>query len=113
MRIERIEQGKCAVEGDVTHATARETRAETEAALSLLLGESDDVRVDLSRVTSSNSLMLSLMLSWLRQARAAGRKLTFERAPADLDDLIGFTGLDRILPLGGASTIAGASGPTP
>jgi phospholipid transport system transporter-binding protein len=102
VRVDRIEPGKCAIEGAVSHLTARETRAETEAELSRLLDEADSVRVDLSRVTSSNSIMLSLMLSWLRQARAAGRRIVFERVPSDLEDLIGFTGLDRILPFDGA-----------
>ena len=106
MRVDRIERGKCAIEGAVTHLTARATRTETEEALSSLLGEADGVRIDLSRVTSSNSLMLSLMLSWLRQARAAGHRLVFERVPVELDDLIGFTGLDRILPLDGTAAKA-------
>ena len=108
MRVDRIERGKCAVEGGVTTANARVARIETEAALADMLGESDDLRVDLSRVTSSNSVMLSLMLSWLRQARVAGRRLVFERVPPDLDDLIRFTGLDSVLPTEAASAQARA-----
>ena len=107
MRVDRIERGKCAIEGEVSTANGRIARIETEAALADILGESDDLRVDLSRVRSSNSVMLSLMLSWLRQARLAGRRLVFERVPPELDDLIRFTGLDRVLPTEAPAAQAG------
>lgn len=84
----------------MTLATAREIRHSTATTLAALLEEEGDtVELDLSGVASRSSLVLSLMLCWLRQARQADRRLEFRGVPADLHELIRFTGLDGVLPL--------------
>jgi anti-anti-sigma factor len=105
--IVRVAPGRLRVEGSVTHANARAAYESTCATLADLLADtsetasetvSETVYVDLSGVTSDNSLVLSLMLSWLRQARQSGREIRFCGMPATLNEQIRFTGLATILP---------------
>lgn len=101
--IVRVAPGRFRVEGSVTHANARAAYESTCATLAGLLADtsetvSEAVDVDLSGVTSDNSLVLSLMLSWLRQARQSGREIRFCGMPATLNEQIRFTGLAAILP---------------
>lgn len=55
--------------------------------------------VDLSGVTHVDSAALALLLSWLRAARAAGRQLSIDQAPAALVSLASLYDVDSILPL--------------
>lgn len=100
MRILRLDEKRCRVEGAVTYETARVVHASTRAELaSTLQAAADCIEVDLSGVTSGNSLVLSLMLSWMRVARQQERQMVFSAVPIGLLELIRFTGLDDILPL--------------
>ena len=60
--------------------------------------EADRV-VDLSAVTHVDSAALALLLSWVRAARAAGRQLSVDHAPAALISLASLYDVDAILPL--------------
>jgi ABC-type transporter Mla MlaB component len=97
----RVAAGHCRVEGRVTHASARSAYEATQGSLAGLLDEAavDGLDVDLSGMASGNSLVLSLMLSWWRQARRAGREIRFVGVPAALGEQARFTGLGGILPL--------------
>jgi ABC-type transporter Mla MlaB component len=84
----------------VTYETARAVHVATRAELAVTFEQSpESVEVDLSGVTSGNSLVLSLMLTWLRQARQQERNVIFSAVPSQLLELIRFTGLDGILPI--------------
>ena len=53
--------------------------------------------IDLSGVTRADSAGLAVMLEWLRQARALGRRLVFVSVPPRLDALIRVSGLGALL----------------
>lgn len=55
--------------------------------------------IDLSRVTVADSSALSVLLGWLRAAKASGRQLRFVGVPANLRALADLYGLDEVLPL--------------
>jgi phospholipid transport system transporter-binding protein len=92
--------GRVRVEGRVSHVNARAAWEATNASLgAILAADAARIEIDLTDVTSGNSLVLSLMLSWLRQARTTGREIRFTGVPPALGEQIRFTGLAHILPL--------------
>lgn len=96
----RVAPARARVEGRVTHANARSAWESTRTALAGILTEDGALlEIDLSGVTSGNSLVLSLMLSWLRQARAMEREIRFGGISPALSEQIRFTGLSSILRL--------------
>ena len=65
----------------------------------LLAGGTGSVAIDLAGVSRADSAGLALLLDWLRQTRAQGRKITFEHLPAQLQAIVNVSGLDEVLPL--------------
>jgi phospholipid transport system transporter-binding protein len=65
-----------------------------------LLAAGENVSVDLSGVTHTDSAGLALLLEWLQQARAAGRKLSFSGFPDQTRRLIDVSGLGEVFGLG-------------
>jgi ABC-type transporter Mla MlaB component len=57
------------------------------------------VEVSLGGVTNGNSILVSLMLVWMRRARAAGAQVLFVDVPPRVLNLIEFSGLDDVLPM--------------
>jgi phospholipid transport system transporter-binding protein len=55
--------------------------------------------VDLSEVTDMDSSLLAALLTWLREARAGGRELTFANLPDALQTIARLYGVDQLLPL--------------
>jgi len=55
--------------------------------------------VDLSEVTDMDSSLLAALLTWLREARAGGRELTFANLPEALQTIARLYGVDGLLPL--------------
>ena len=58
-----------------------------------------DLVVDLSGVTQVDSAALALLLSWVRAARTAGRRLPTDQPPPALVSLASLYDVDTILPL--------------
>ena len=56
------------------------------------------VELSLGGVTDGNSVLVSLLLVWMRRARAAGVDIVFVDMPPLVSSLIEFTGLDEVLP---------------
>jgi phospholipid transport system transporter-binding protein len=54
--------------------------------------------VDLGEVTELDSSLLAVLISWLREAKAAGRTLTYARVPQDLRTLAQLYGVAQLLP---------------
>ena len=52
---------------------------------------------DLGGVRAVDSSGVALLLAWQRQARDAGRKLTFINVPSNIDALVNLYGLDGVL----------------
>jgi len=98
------------VEGAPTLANARDARGLLDAALAGLAkndasGAEPTLDVSLGGVRDGNSVLVSLMLVWLRRARHAGVGIMFLDIPPLVMNLIEFTGLDEVLPI--ASGTAG------
>lgn len=55
--------------------------------------------VDMAQVGAVDSAAVSLMLSWLRQAKAQGMQLSFIHVPTNLKSLVDLYGLSEVLPL--------------
>ena len=54
----------------------------------------------LSGLTSGSSIMVALMMGWVRYARRVDRAIEFADLPPKLAQLLDFTGLDAVLPIG-------------
>ena len=57
------------------------------------------VEISLGGVTNGNSVLVSLMLVWMRRARKADVGILFKEIPPLVSNLIEFTGLDDVLPV--------------
>jgi ABC-type transporter Mla MlaB component len=57
------------------------------------------VEISLGGVTNGNSVLVSLMLVWMRRARRAEVSIAFVDIPPLVSNLIEFTGLDDVLPV--------------
>jgi phospholipid transport system transporter-binding protein len=53
--------------------------------------------VDLGEVTEVDSSLLAVLIAWLREAKAAGRTLTYARLPQDLCTLAQLYGVAELL----------------
>ncbi|WP_313024605.1 STAS domain-containing protein [Pseudomonas lopnurensis] len=79
-----------------------------EAGRALIGGARDALTLDCSAVEKSSSVGLSLLLAFMRDARAAGIELHISGLPEDMAKIAGVSGLLDILPLDGA-TVEGAA----
>ena len=81
------------VSGPVTLANVAGLLEEARAAFA------DGVRaVDLGEVTELDSSLLAVLFSWLREAKARGRELSFAHLPQDLVTLAQLYGVAQLLP---------------
>jgi len=93
------------VAGSPTLVNAKEARGLLDAAFAELTSAATDtpqartVEVSLDGVTNGNSVLVSLMLVWMRRARQAGVDILFVDIPPLVCNLIEFTGLDEVLPM--------------
>ncbi len=61
------------------------------------------IEVSLADISNGNSVLVSLMLVWMRRARHTGVDIRFVDVPPLVSNLIEFTGLDDVLPVAGAA----------
>jgi phospholipid transport system transporter-binding protein len=61
--------------------------------------DANDVDVDFSAISQSDSAGVALMLEWLRRARQHGCKLHYRNLPAQMRAIVEFGDLGDILPL--------------
>ncbi len=102
VELQVVGDGLCKASGRATYATGHADRDAAATVLDAAFEGSQRVQIDLSGVDEGGSVVLSLMLSWLRQARHHGRELTYANVTPELMELIKFTGLDGILLSNGA-----------
>jgi ABC-type transporter Mla MlaB component len=57
------------------------------------------IEISLAGVTNGNSVLVSLMLVWMRRSRKADVSVLFTDIPPLVSNLIEFTGLDDVLPV--------------
>jgi ABC-type transporter Mla MlaB component len=98
------------VSGSPTLANAKEARALLDEVFARVRETGSNtasaVQVSLGGVTNGNSVLVSLMLVWMRRARAAGAEIQFVDVPPLVSNLIEFTGLDDVLPIARAASAA-------
>ena len=83
------------VNGDIIPANAEAVRNEGERLIAQL---NQRVVVDLSGLGAAHSIVLSVLLCWLRLARSRGQDLRLEGAGERLRSLAALSGLDEYLP---------------
>jgi phospholipid transport system transporter-binding protein len=57
-----------------------------------------EIRVDLSAVTEADSSAVALLLAWVRDAAASGRRVRFENLPSNLKSLISLYDVGEFIP---------------
>jgi len=72
-------------------------------------GSSGAVRIGLAALRESNSIVVAVLLAWVRHAAKVGRSLRFHDVPADLRKMIELYGVASLLPIEGSA----ANGATP
>lgn len=95
------------VDGVPTLANAREARALLDTVFAGFVKDetaptaapTPTLEVSLAGIKEGNSVLVSLMLVWLRRARLAGVGILFVDTPPLVVNLIEFTGLDEVLPM--------------
>jgi anti-anti-sigma regulatory factor len=93
------------IDGDPTFDDARDARVLLDPAFTELEANRNDstvtvtMEISLAGVTHGNSVLVSLMLVWLRHARRAAVGILFCELPPTVASLIEFTGLDEVLPI--------------
>lgn len=99
----RFEQCSMIVEGVFDNGTALKVRQEGER----LLRECREkqVTVELSGLETTSSVVLSMLLCWMRSARRQGVDLELVNAPGKLYDMARVSGLDTFLPFAASSAV--------
>jgi phospholipid transport system transporter-binding protein len=81
---------RLSVTSDITPDNAVAIRGEGER---LIAAKNQEVVVDLSGLGAAHSVVLSLLLCWMRLARSRGQRLSFEGVDAQLASLATLSGL--------------------
>ena len=98
LRLEASGEGRVAVEGPLTFATARSAR---ELARRIIgAGGAAPVEIDCARVTACDSAGLAVLLDWLRTAKRAGRPLRYSHLPEGLVALARISEVEELLTRG-------------
>ena len=91
-----INNGTCALCGDLTFLTTPQLKAAGE----LLLTQTSEsvISFDLQNVNKVDSSALALFLDWQRLAKAKMQTLQFTNIPTELNELAALYSLQQILP---------------
>lgn len=94
-----VDEGKCRASGTSDLATGRADRDATANVLGTAITNGQrSIEIDVSGIENGNSMVLSLMLTWLRLARCHDVSVRFTGMTSALLELVRFTGLDDVLP---------------
>jgi len=80
----------------LAYADAASVRAEGERRLS---AASDGLRVSLADLLDHSSIVVAVLLAWVRHGERLGRTLTLVDVPAELRNIIDLYGVASLLPL--------------
>ena len=83
------------VSGELTLDTARAVMQDTET----LFSAAEPIAIDLSGVTRADSAALALVVTWMRQANQANKRIHFQHVPNQMLAIAKASGLDEILPI--------------
>ena len=93
-RVERQEDGRVMVAGDLNFETVPIIRQQGQA----LFANCSAIDVDLSGVVRSNSAGLALLIEWMRFAKSNNQTITFHHLPSQMQDIASVCGIDGKLP---------------
>jgi len=100
VKLRELAVGEYQLEGKVTAADAAAIRDEVDVVLAREVADADTLQVfDLREVVDGNSLVIGLMMGWLRQAQRHEKRIGYRAVPPRLYELIEFYGLDAVLPV--------------
>ena len=100
MKLHELAAGQYQLEGTVNATNAATIRDEVDVVLAREAADADSVEVfDLGAVVEGNSLLIGLMMGWLRQAQRHEKRIAYRAVPVRLYELIEFYGLDAVLPV--------------
>lgn len=88
--------GELALSGVIDHVSGPALR---EQGRRLIQGGRVPLVLDCSAVSKSNSVGLSLLLAFMRDARQAGRELSIRALPEDMREMAQVSALLELLPL--------------
>jgi len=83
--------GHIVIDGDLTFATIDKQTLKSFS----FLNTSKEITIDLSRVSSTDSAGLALMIEWIRYSRQNRTQLSFKNIPEQLLNLAKLSGLDQ------------------
>ncbi|SDR72248.1 STAS domain-containing protein [Pseudomonas oryzae] len=95
--LREVQSGGLALHGVIDMHVGAELRDAGRRLLAASAGR--DVWVDCAAITQSSSVGLSLLLCWLRDARATGKQLQIRNLPDDMRQVAEVYGLLELLPL--------------
>lgn len=96
-RIEPTGEGECRIVGTLSLETVPDLR---EQGVAWLRQAPQQCRFDLSTAIFDGSAGVALLIAWLRDARGAGRELSFVNPPAKLVGIARISGTGELLNLG-------------
>lgn len=99
IRVDPGDPAALSVNGELNFSTVP---ALLERGSALLAGRAGAIRLDLGGVTRADSAGLALLIEWLRVARRNHASIEIRNMPAQLRAIARVSGLDAILPAGGA-----------
>ncbi len=102
MQIAQQAEDRYCLQGSVDFTDVLQMRAEVDQ----LLATRPKLVLSLAGVENASSLLLVLMLGWIRRAEQLRHQVLFADLPASLQRLISFVGMDAVLPLEAGSTSA-------
>lgn len=88
-----LENGVCHVGGTLNFVTA----VDALKAVSAHIKSNQQLVIDMSRVSESNSVGLALMIEWLAIARSENHTVTFDQIPSSLRQLAGVCQVDGLI----------------
>lgn len=83
--------GRFIIDGDLTFSTIGKDTVKSFA----FLASAKEITIDLSRVESTDSAGLALMIEWIKYARHRRTHINFKKVPEQLLNLARLSGLDK------------------
>ena len=99
MTLSEAGAGRYGLQGSVTAEDVPEIRRQVDAILRADSDNDEPRIIDLAGVVDGNSLLIGLMMGWLRLAVREEHRIRYVGTPVRLYELIEFYGLEKVLPL--------------
>lgn len=93
--IRQVEPGAFALSGVLDYQSGPAVRA--AGAKLIRAAHGDNICLDCSGVVRSSSVGLSLLLCFIRDAHACGKRLQIAGMPAEMQQIAGVSGVDKLL----------------